>query len=372
MIHPLKLLLYQVTIAHEVAKGSLKAVVNWEYDLPLLGEGFEGLKMLVHLKVKGVESELLETKEVAWPDKSIELELSPSLPWETLISLQTAVLDSALEETGERKLFGGETELKPPKEDTIKVEHRERDGKLEAVISWENNMDPVFDHLETVVEVKDGDRVTKTKPIAFPANSVVIGLEEVEAWASTFTLCTTVMGGRGDATEEQLLFADLPLSLPDMVEVETVVDEGTLMAFVSWNNTVMDGALTEEFSTEVKLLDKEDNILDTITVDHPLTGFNYTLKDDVPYDVRFILTTLGKEEEGVSSMARPLFSDDVDLAAPRNISLQHGVKDHVMKATLTWDPVPEVFDRLVTVVQLYDKERKLYDLPKYMPAGESR
>ena len=201
---------------------------------------------------------------------------------------------------------------------------------------------------------------------------MVIGLEEVEAWASTFTLCTTVMGGRGDATEEQLLFADLPLSLPDMVEVETVVEEGTLTAFVSWNNTVMDGALTEEFSTEVKLLDKEDNILDTITVDHPLTGFNYTLKDDVPYDVRFILTTLGKEEEGVSSMARPLFSDDVDLAAPRNISLQHGVKDHVMKATLTWDPVPEVFDRLVTVVQLFDKEGQLYDLPKYMPAGESR
>ena len=180
------------------------------------------------------------------------------------------------------------------------------------------------------------------------------------------------MGGRGDATEEQLLFADLPLSLPDMVEVETVVEKGTLTAFVSWNNTVMDGALTEEFSTEVKLLDKEDNILDTMTVDHPLTGFNYTLKDDVPYDVRFILTTLGKEEEGDSSMARPLFSDDVDLAAPRNISLQHGVKDNVMKATLTWDPVLEVFGRLVTVVQLYDKEGQLYDLPKYMPAGESR
>ena len=54
------------------------------------------------------------------------MELNSSLPWETYISLQTAVLDSALEETGERKLFGGEMELKPPKEDSIRVEHRER------------------------------------------------------------------------------------------------------------------------------------------------------------------------------------------------------------------------------------------------------
>merc|ERR1719430_1358001 len=42
-----------------------------------------------------------------------------------------------------------------------------------------------------------------------------------------------------------------------------------------------------------------------------------------------------------------------------------------MKATLSWDPVTEVFDRLVTVVKLYDKEGELYDLPQLLPAEES-
>merc|ERR1719234_372669 len=360
----------QVIIQHEVVEGSLRAVVNWQYELPL-GEGFDGLKMLVHLKDR--EGQLLETKEVDWPETSVELELNPSLPWETYISLQTAVLDSALEETGERKLFGGEMELKPPKEDSIRVEHRERDGGLEALISWENNMDPVFDHLQTVVEVMDGETgyLTNTKRVDFPANSVVIGLEEGQAWASNFTIYTTVMGGRGEATEEQPLFSHLPLSLPDMVEVETVIQEGTLNAIVSWNNTMMDGALTtKEFNTDVKLLDKEDNILHKITVPYPDNGFSYKLTD-IPWDVRFILTTQGKEEEGESSFPKPLFSDNQELALPKHISLQHGVENNVMKATLSWDPVTEVFDRLVTVVKLYDKEGELYDLPQLMPAGES-
>jgi len=361
----------QVIIQHEVVEGSLRAVVNWQYELPL-GEGFDGLKMLVHLK--DGEGELLDTKEVDWPATSVELELNPSLPWETNISLQTAVLNSALEEAGERKLFGGEMELLPPKEGSVKVEHRvTQDGGLEAIISWENNMDPVFDHLQTVVEVTDGETgyLTNTKRVDFPANSVVIGLEEVQAWASNFTIYTTVMGGRGEATEEQPLFSDLPLSPPDMVQVETVIEEGILKAVVSWNNTVMDGDLTtKEFNTEVKLLDKEDNILDTITVPYPDTGFSYELKD-IPWDVRFILTTLGKEEEGESSFPKALFSDNVDLTVPEDISLQHGVENNVLKATLSWKPVPEAFDRLVTVVKLYDKEEELYDLPKFMPAGES-
>merc|ERR1719370_17354 len=361
----------QVIIQHEVVEGSLRAVVNWQYELPL-GEGFDGLKMLVHLK--DGEGELLDTKEVDWPATSVELELNPSLPWETNISLQTAVLNSALEEAGERKLFGGEMELLPPKEGSVKVEHRvTQDGGLEAFISWENNMDPVFDHLQTVVEVMDGETgyLTNTKRVDFPANSVVIGLEEVQAWASNFTIYTTVMGGRGEATEEQPLFSDLPLSLPDMVEVETEIEEGTLKAVVSWNNTMMDGALTtKEFNTEVKLLDKEDNILDTITVPFPDTGFSYKLTD-IPFDVRFILTTLGKEEEGESSFPKPLFSDNQELALPKEIRLQHGVENNVMKATLSWDPVTEVFDRLVTVVKLYDKEGELYDLPQLMSAGES-
>merc|ERR1719305_1291120 len=127
-------------------------------------------------------------------------------------------------------------ELMPPKE--VKVEHRVRDGGLEAVIAWENNMDPVFDHLQTVVEGTDGETgyLTNTKRVDFPANSVVIGLEEVQAWASNFAIYTTVMGGRGEATEEQPIFLDLPLSLPEMVEVETTIEEGALKAVVSWNN----------------------------------------------------------------------------------------------------------------------------------------
>ena len=60
-------------------QGSLRAVVDWQYDLPL-GEGFEGLATLVHLK--DGDGELVETKEVAWPDNSLELELSPSIPWQ--------------------------------------------------------------------------------------------------------------------------------------------------------------------------------------------------------------------------------------------------------------------------------------------------
>ena len=48
-------------IQHEVVEGSLRAVVNWQYELPL-NEGFDGLKMLVHLKDR--EGQLLQTKEV--------------------------------------------------------------------------------------------------------------------------------------------------------------------------------------------------------------------------------------------------------------------------------------------------------------------
>ena len=216
-----------------MVEGSLRAVVNWQYQLPL-GEGFDGLKMLVHLK--DGEGELLETKEVAWPNTTVDLELNTSLPWDTNINLQTAILNSALEEAGDRKLFGGEMELMPPKEGSVKVEHRVRDGGLEAVISWENNMDPVFDHLQTVVEVTDGETgyLTNTKQVDFPANSVVIGLEEVQAWTSNFTIYTTVMGGRGEATEEKPLFSNLPLSPPHMVVVEKVIEEGTLKALVSW------------------------------------------------------------------------------------------------------------------------------------------
>ena len=157
-----------------------------------------------------------------------------------------------------------------------------------------------------------------------------------------------------------------------MVTVDKVIEEGTLKAVVSWNNTVMDGDLTtNEFNTAVTLLDKEDNILHTITVPYPDTGFSYELKD-VPWDVRFIMTTQGKEEEGESSDPKALFSDNLDLAVPEDISLKHGVENNVMKATLSWTPLLEAFDRLVTVVKLYDKDGELYDLPRFMPAGESR
>merc|ERR1719348_2508483 len=332
----------QVIIQHEVVEGSLRAVVNWQYELPL-GEGFEGLKMLVHLK--DGEGELVETKEVDWPATSVELELSPSLPWETNISLQTAVLNSALEEADERKLFGGEMKLVPPKE--VKVEHRvTQDGGLEAIISWENNIDPVFDHLQTVVEVWDGetDYLTNTKRVDFPSNSVVIGLEEVQAWASNFTIYTAVMGGRGEATEEQPLFSGLPLSPPHMVKVDKVIEEGILKAVVSWNNTVMDGALTtKEFRTVAKVLDRDDNILDTVTVTYPDTGFEYKLKD-IPWDVQFILTTQGKEEEGEDSLPKALFSDSLPKAMPEDIDLQHDVENNVLKATLSWNPLNETFD----------------------------
>ena len=351
----------------------LRAVVDWQYDLPL-GEGFDGLATLVHLK--DGDGEVMETREVAWPDNSLELELSPSLPWATRISLQTSVLDSALGESdGDRQLFGGETEMKlvPPKEESVKVEHREKDGELEAVITWENNMDKVFDHLQTVVEVTDRESyLTKTKVVDYSANSVVISLAEVQAWASNFTIHTAVMGGRGEATKEQPLFADLPLSLPENVQVDLVVEDGAVEALVTWNNTVMDGALTsEEFSTEVKLLDKEDNILEKITVVYPEIGFNKTL-GNLPWDVRFMLTTTGKEEEGESSQPKALFADNLELEAPKDIRLKHKVENNVMSASLSWDSVHQLFDRLVTVVQLYDNEGELYDLPRYLPAGETR
>merc|ERR1719341_1535923 len=92
---------------------------------------------------------------------------------------------------------------------------------------------------------------------------------------------------------------------------------------------------------------------------------------DTPWDVRFILITQGKEEEGESSFPKALFSDNLDLATPKDISLQHDVEDNVMKATLAWNSLPEAFDRLVTVVKLYDKDEELYDLPRFMSAGES-
>merc|ERR1719384_198208 len=56
---------------------------------------------------------------------------------------------------------------------------------------------------------------------------------------------------------------------------------------------------------------------------------------------------------------------------PEDIDLQHDVENNVLKATLSWNPLNETFDRLVTVVQLYNKEEELYDLPRFMPAGES-
>ena len=263
--------------------------------------------------------------------------------------------------------------LVPPKEGSVKVEHRERDGELEAVITWENNMDKVFEHLQTVVEVTDRESyLTKTKVVDYPTNSVVISLAEVQAWASNFTIHTAVMGGRGEATKEQPLFADLPLSLPENVQVDLVVEDGAVEALVTWNNTVMGGALTsEEFSTEVKLLDKEDNILEVITVVYPETGFNKTL-GNLPWDVRFMLTTTGKEEEGESSQPKALFADNLELEAPKDIRLKHKVENNVMSASLSWDSVHQLFDRLVTVVKLYDNEGELYDLPGYLPASITR
>merc|ERR1719505_79837 len=223
-------------------------------------------------------------------------------------------------------------------------------------------MDKVFDHLQTVVEVTDRESyLTKTKVVDYSTNSVVISLAEVQAWASNFTIHTAVMGGRGEATKEQPLFADLPLSLPENVQVDLVVEDGAVEALVTWNNTMMDGALTsEEFSTEVKLLDKEDNILEKITVVYPETGFDKTL-GNLPWDVRFLLTTTGKEEEGESSQPKALFADNLELKAPKDIRLKHKVENNVMSASLSWD----------SVNQLFDNEGELYDLPRSLPAGET-
>ena len=63
---------------------------------------------LVHLK--DGDGEVVETREVAWPDNSLELELSPSIPWATRISLQTSVLDSALGESDTDSLKGEQYE----------------------------------------------------------------------------------------------------------------------------------------------------------------------------------------------------------------------------------------------------------------------
>ena len=119
----------------------------------------------------------------------------------------------------------------------------------------------------------------------------------------------------------------------------------------------------------MKLLDKEDNTLEVIIVVFPDTGFNKML-GNLPWDVRFLLTTTGKEEEGESSQPKALFADNLELDAPKDIRLKHKVENNVMTASLSWDSV--LFDRLVTVVQLYDDEGELYDLPRYLPAGETR
>merc|ERR1719204_519807 len=84
-----------------------------------------------------------------------------------------------------------------------------------------------------------------------------------------------------------------------------------------------------------------------------------------------MLTTMGKEEEVESSQPKALFADNLELEAPKDIRLNHKVENNVMSASLSWDSMHQLFDRLVTVVQLYDNEGELYDLPRYLPAGET-
>ena len=68
-------------------KGSLRAVVDWQYDLPL-GEGFDGLATLVHLK--DGDGEVVETREVASKLRSW------TLPWESLTLILSRVSNMRL------------------------------------------------------------------------------------------------------------------------------------------------------------------------------------------------------------------------------------------------------------------------------------
>ena len=69
---------------------------------------------------------------------------------------------------------------------------------------------------------------------------------------------------------------------------------------------------------------------------------------------------------------KALFADNLELEAPKDIRLKHKVENNVMSASLSWDSVHQLFDRLVTVVKLYDNEGELYDLPGYLPASITR
>ena len=65
----------------------MRAVVDWQYDLPL-GEGFDGLATLVHLK--DGDGEVVETREVASKLRSW------TLPWESLTLILSRVSNMRL------------------------------------------------------------------------------------------------------------------------------------------------------------------------------------------------------------------------------------------------------------------------------------
>jgi len=352
-----------VNIDYEVVDGDLVAFLSWEYAQDSkLGEGFDGLKSLITLK--DGEGKFRDMIEVPWPNSSVLLKLGPELSWDTMVSVQTGVMEGLSEESEEMQLFGG-THLSKPSDDSVKVHHDVNEGKLFANVSWYSSMEQVFDGLETILEVKDKNTgyLVMSKRVPNGDSWVTVGLEEVDTWECEFTLHTAASGGRGNDTQPFPLFSDITLSRPEDVEVKTVVENDLLTALVSWNNTVLGGAEIDELITQVKLTDKDGSIIDAITVPYPDSQFNFSLTNEVPWDIQFVLTTVGKELEGDKTDVMPLFATEESIPTPVNIAVDHWVQDSLLMATISWDHAVEPFLGLETMVMLHTEEGTLLDIP---------
>jgi len=360
-----------IDIRYSVDNKVLQAHVSWQYNLTM-GQGFAGLKTTVH-QTNGEES--LEPIDVLWPASSIEL---PLKHWEATIGLQTAVLDVPLGEAQERQLFRGYQLFQPT---NLKVEHRSIGGQLVAVVSWDNGMPEEFTGLQTIIEVTDdqsesgSEVVVMTLPVDYSGSEATVTLASVQSWSSRVALHTAAMGGRGQAAPSLPLFSEVELTAPGEQAVEVAVEDGTLRAEMSWANTVLGGRLTSpELGTQVRVLDRQGNILDTLPlVPYPGNQTSYLLQDNHPWDVTFTLVTAGKEEFGNETVPAPLFHGaEVPLSVPEGITLEHRVEGSIITAHLAWKHgVPahidsiDQFRRLQTKLRLYtdDGQSSAQDLP---------
>ena len=123
----------EIKVTNRIVNKSVEAVVEWR-DI-VERKTFEGLEVFISLKDK--LGTVIQTFKAPYADHKAVLKMSEKIPADALMTVSTAAGDTEGDKSDSIQLFGG-LDITDPVNIDIEYDVYPEDGKLTALIQWEN------------------------------------------------------------------------------------------------------------------------------------------------------------------------------------------------------------------------------------------